>query len=324
MGERLVEFLAAGGMALAQIQVGDLETAAAWIDRASAAAADAPTPLKARQLATWRGRVAAAAGDAERTREHLLRAVELAAETGRPAAHCQALAILSIEAGRLGSERQDDALLDLAEDAATRTLAMAVTLPGHAPWRARALAALTHVRSVRPDRGDAAESAREALADIGQSEQLELFLDIRLACARAIMSAGDPTEVAEVRTGLGHLLGAVVDHTMDAPLLERWLATQPQAELVALAGGAEAARQTFRSSPVVAAYFSLENDSVDLSSQERDLLRLMTEAMPDGEIATTLGVSEEQVARQLGEIMARLKAPSRGAATAFALLQRLV
>jgi DNA-binding CsgD family transcriptional regulator len=74
----------------------------------------------------------------------------------------------------------------------------------------------------------------------------------------------------------------------------------------------------------VAAYLSLEGEQVDLSSQERDLLRLMTEAIPDGEIAATLGVSEEQVARQLGEIMARLNAPSRGAATAFALLQRLV
>ena len=41
-------------------------------------------------------------------------------------------------------------------------------------------------------------------------------------------------------------------------------------------------------------------------------------------MATTLGVSEEQIVRQLGEVMARLNAPSRATAAAFALIQRLV
>jgi DNA-binding CsgD family transcriptional regulator len=50
----------------------------------------------------------------------------------------------------------------------------------------------------------------------------------------------------------------------------------------------------------------------------------MTEARSDSEIAATLGMTEEQVAHQLAEVVGRLNAPSREAATAFALLQRLV
>ena len=59
-------------------------------------------------------------------------------------------------------------------------------------------------------------------------------------------------------------------------------------------------------------------------SQETELLRLMTEARSDSEIASTLGMTEEQVAHQLTEVIGRLNAPSREAATAFALIQRLV
>jgi hypothetical protein len=50
----------------------------------------------------------------------------------------------------------------------------------------------------------------------------------------------------------------------------------------------------------------------------------MTETRPDGEIATTLGSSEEEVARDIDALLRRMNAPSRAAATAFALTQRLV
>jgi hypothetical protein len=50
----------------------------------------------------------------------------------------------------------------------------------------------------------------------------------------------------------------------------------------------------------------------------------MTEARTDTEIASTLGMSEEQVARELAEVFGRINAPTREAAAAFALTQRLV
>ena len=91
-----------------------------------------------------------------------------------------------------------------------------------------------------------------------------------------------------------------------------------------LVGGMDAALAAFRASPLFVAHHSLPTGHVDLSGQEQDLLRLMTESRSDGEIASTLGMSEEQVAHQLAEILARINAPSRAAATAFALMQRLV
>ena len=52
-------------------------------------------PRRARQLETWRGHGRARAGDAERDADHLERAVESATEHGRPAARCEALALLA-------------------------------------------------------------------------------------------------------------------------------------------------------------------------------------------------------------------------------------
>ncbi|MDP9273506.1 MAG: AAA family ATPase, partial [Chloroflexota bacterium] len=63
LGDRSVEFLAAGGVALSHLDMGDQTEAEQWLDRAATAAAAAPTPFRVRQLETWRGLVRAAAGD---------------------------------------------------------------------------------------------------------------------------------------------------------------------------------------------------------------------------------------------------------------------
>ena len=112
---------------------------------------------------------------------------------------------------------------------------------------------------------------------------------------------------------------------MDDDIRRRWFATPPQSELVELVGGVDAVRAAFRaSSPYLSGDALPTPTDVDLSSQETELLRLMTEARSDSEIASTLGMTEEQVAHQLTEVIGRLNAPSREAATAFALIQRLV
>src|SRR5439155_11696390 len=117
-GDRWLEFLAAGGTAMAHVALGDVGEAEGWVDRASAAAAESPTPLRARRLETWRGLARSAAGDAAGMRRHLERAVELATEGGAPAAQCEALARLAIESARLGVEGGDADLIALAESAA--------------------------------------------------------------------------------------------------------------------------------------------------------------------------------------------------------------
>ena len=127
-----------------------------------------------------------------------------------------------------------------------------------------------------------------------------------------------------VRRQLEVMLGGVAEHTVDEDIRDRWFATRPQSELVALVGGVEAAHEAFRASPLFASFSSVPFEQVDLSGQERELLRLMTEARTDTEIASTLGMSEEQVARELAEVFGRINAPTREAAAAFALTQRLV
>jgi DNA-binding CsgD family transcriptional regulator/tetratricopeptide (TPR) repeat protein len=323
-GEPMIEQLAAGGVAMAYLQVGGLDEAALWLDRAAEAAAASPTPLKARRMEMWRGRHAAATGDAARMREHLGRAVEMARSQGLAAACCEALALLAIEAARLGADRADAELLQVAEAAALEAAGLATSLPGRPPWHARAMAALTHVQSARGEAEAALQSARAVLAELDASEQEELFVDIRLPCLRAILAAGDADEASMVAARHRLLLGGAAEHTLDDDVRGRWFATMPQSELCALVGGMDAARDAFRESPLVVLHGSLPTASIDLNVEEQRLLELMTEARTDSEMAATLGISEDQLARQLAGVLARLNAPSRGAATAFALLQRLV
>ena len=81
-GDRSLEFLAAGGTAMAHLDLGEVEQARPWIDRAAAIASEHPTPLRARRLETWRGLARVAAGDAAGMRQHLERAVQLATDIG--------------------------------------------------------------------------------------------------------------------------------------------------------------------------------------------------------------------------------------------------
>ncbi len=111
LGDRSLEFATATGLALTHLELGEVEQAERWLDRAAEAAAVDPTPLRSRQLATARGMARAVAGDAEGMREHLERAVRLATEQGRPAARCEALARLALEAALLGADRSDEELL---------------------------------------------------------------------------------------------------------------------------------------------------------------------------------------------------------------------
>ena len=102
IGDPNLEFLAAGGTAMAILDLGDIDEARAWIDRAAVVATEHPSPLRARRLETWRGVGDAAAGDAEGMRTHLERAVQQATDSGHAAARCEALARLAVESSRLG------------------------------------------------------------------------------------------------------------------------------------------------------------------------------------------------------------------------------
>ncbi len=158
LGDRSIEFLAAGGVALALLDLGDVDGAERWLDLAATAASMAPSRTRARQLETWRGMVRSGAGDVDGMLRHLERAVAIATEGGRASARCETLARLAIEAaGQIGggtadgppaagTTERDAALVEVVERSVAQVKALLPLLPGHAPWVAQADAALAHGR----------------------------------------------------------------------------------------------------------------------------------------------------------------------------------
>ena len=127
MGDRSLEFLAAGGTAMAYLDLGEVgRRRRRGSSAAAAVAVGAPDAAARPPLETWRGMADAAAGDAAGMRTHLERAVQLATEQGLPAARCEALARLAMEAvAARAPRRKDDELLDAAERAATEAAELA-------------------------------------------------------------------------------------------------------------------------------------------------------------------------------------------------------
>ena len=314
IGDRALEFAAAGGTAMAYLDLGEGAEAAKWIDRAAAVAAETPTPFRARQLEIWRGACAGVAGNTQSMRGHLERAVQLATEQGRPAARCEALALLAMEAARLGAEAKDPELLAVGEKAANETKAGIESLSGHPPWGAQADAALTRVALASGDLDGAVSSARSAMAAVEAGLQEDAHLEILLPVADALIQGGTEEEAQGIRTFLQVTLAMVAQRTSDEAIRARWLRGPVSAKLVELAGPLEGLAMQpgeAMASPAL--------DETDL-----ELLRRLVEGLTNKEIAARLDLEEEFVSRRFGEIFARMGASSRAQAKAFALLEQVV
>jgi DNA-binding NarL/FixJ family response regulator len=313
VGDRWLEFVAAGGTAMAHLDLGDVEEAERWLDRAGKLATESPTPLRARQIETWRGRARAVAGDAEGMRRHLERAVQLATEQGRPAARCEALARLAIEAARLGAEQEKLELLAVAESAARDAKGLVELLPGHPPWGIQADASLAEVALARGEPEVAVDAARSAVAGMREAIREDPLLDAIRAIAKVFIAAGTDEEREMVRYQLGLVLGMTAMRTMDEDIRARWFRGPLGNELSRLAG------------PLDAESISDGNGAVSkLDASDSVLLRLLTEGRTNHEIATQVGVTEAELQRRLAEMFGRIGASSRAEATAFAFRERVV
>jgi tetratricopeptide (TPR) repeat protein len=312
-GDRALEFLAAGGTAMAYLDLGEVDRARPWIDRAAAAAAENPTPLKARRLETWRGLARACAGDAVGMRAHLERAVELATESGQSAARCEALSTLAVAASRLGAERSDEALLDVAERAGREAIDLCGSLPGHPPWGARAAAALARVALVRGRAEEAAELAGSATESLHSAMHEDLELDVLLPAA-AVFEATGALEWDSMRQYLQMALAMIAQRTLDEDVRVRWFRGPVGREMTRLAG-------PIQSAPTAEAAATAESD---VEEADAALLRSLVQGKTNAEIAQDLDLQEEVVARRLGELFARVGASSRAEATAFAFRERVL
>ena len=314
-GDRAIEFLAAGGVAIAMLELGDVAAADRWLGLASAAASVTPSRSRSIQLETWRGRVRAGAGDAEGMRDHLEKAVTMATDGGRASARCEALARLALEASRLvaTSEDPDPTLVELVERSATQAKELLPLLPGHAPWGAQADAALSAVALARGDLGSAATSGGAALEALQAGLHEDASLEIVIPAARAMLAGGSPEMQAFVRQYLQQTLSRIAQGTADEKIRVRWLTGPVGRELVELAGPMDM--------PVPAGAGSeseSRSDQPSLDETERRLLQLLTEGRTNAEIAAEIDCTEEEVAGRLTRLFARLGTSTRAEATSLA------
>jgi tetratricopeptide (TPR) repeat protein len=315
LGDQATEFLAAGGVGLSYLDIGELETAERWLGLAANVVAMAPTPARSRQLETWRGMLRAAEGDAEGMRRHLEAAVALATGQGRASARCETLARLALESARLGARLHDPALLELAESSARQAKEIMALLPGHAPWGAQADAALALVALEHGHVAAAAAAAVEAMQALEAGLREDLDLEIVLPAARALY-AGAPTEVCDgVRGWLRIALARLVQGTLDDEMRVRWLRGPVGRELVELAGALE---QPPGERPEAASGASAGHGVDGADGPDRRLLQLLTEGRSNREIATELGVTEAELSSRLARLLADLGASSRAEATSLA------
>jgi DNA-binding CsgD family transcriptional regulator len=317
LGDRSLEFAAAAGLAETHLELGDVPEAGRWLDCAAEAAAAAPTSLRARQLEVLRGRARGAAGDADGLRQHMERAVRLATEQGRPAARCQVLAILALEAALLGAELADEDLLTLAERSARDAKELVQVLPGHPPWGAEADAALAQVALARGAHDAAAEAARLTFQTLREAHFEDLFLRIVLPAARALIAAGSDEEAEMVRRELRMTAALIAQRITDETIRVQWFRGPIGRALSQLAGAPPTERVPERR-------VGDGSEASALGEEETDLLWLLVEGWTNREIARELDVTEDIVARRLAEMYARIGVSSRGEAAVFAFREGVV
>ncbi len=316
LGDRSLEFAAATGLALTHLELGEAEQAERWLDRAAEAAVIDPTPLRARQLETARGMARAAAGDAEGMREHLERSVRLATEQGRPAARCEALARLAMEAALLGAHRADEELLALAEQSAKDAKELMGVLPGHPPWGAEADAALAHVALARGQSEAAIDAARSVFGALRAAHLEDLFLSIVLPAARVVLEWGTDEERNIVRHYLTTQAALIAQRTTDESVRVRWFRGPVGRELSRLTGGSHGEEPIDQAAGT--------GPATDVAEEDTSLLWLLIEGRTNREIAAELGIGEDAVARRLAEMYAKIGVSSRGEAAAFAFREGVV
>ena len=313
LGDRGLEFAAAGGTALACLDLGDTDGAERWLDHASAAAAAAPTPLRARQLDLWRGQARAVLGDPDGMRECFDRAVQQATNQASGPGRAEALARLALEAARLGADREDQDLLEVAERAAVEVKAIVPALPGHPPWGAQADAALSQAALAQGRAEDALTAARSAFGWLMSTHREDVFPEILVPVGRAVMAAGTDQERQTVQTMTQAMLAFVAQRTIDEEIRVRWF-RGPVGRAMSEIGG-----------PIDPASAPRGFDALEgLDEDDQELLRLLTQGMPNRDIAERLDVPEDQMVVRLGRLYAKIGVSSRADATTFAFRERVV
>ncbi|MEX2457701.1 MAG: AAA family ATPase [Actinomycetota bacterium] len=309
LGDRWMEFLAAGGLGLTHLEMGEVAEAERWLDRARAAAAIAPTPLRARRLELWRGMARAVDGDAAGALERLEKARSLAFEQRSRVGVLEAAAWLAYHSARLGADAGDETLLQRADAYATEAVASSEGLSLQIAWRPLAIAAGAQVALARGETERAAGLAREAVTVMDFRLLEPSMFEVLLLAAR-VLEAADGEAWDELRIRIREDLDSVAERNLDESVRTRWLAGPVQRELAERIGDVEVVHGAppRRAAPVR-----------ELDQVEAAVWRFVARGLTNREIAGELGLAERAVAQSLKSVFSKLGVKSRAAATTIAL-----
>ncbi len=309
MGDRWMEFLAALGMAQTHAELGEIEQAEHWLDRARAAAAIAPTPLRARRLELWRGMVRAVAGDAGGAVERFQKARALAYEQRSRVGALEVTAWLAYHAARLGADAGDEDLLKKADEYATEAVTSSDGLSTQNPWRPIAMAAAAQVALARGELERAVTLATDAVAVMDLRMLEPSLYEVLLAAARVHEAAGGEAW-EHLRVRIRQDLDWAATRILDEDVRRRWLDAPVHRELAGRIGEVDIgeAPETRRAAP------ARELDQVEVA-----VWRFVARGLTNREIAAELAIGEKVVASNLKNVFAKLGVNSRAAATTAAL-----
>jgi DNA-binding NarL/FixJ family response regulator len=243
-------------------------------------------------------------------RGHFDRALQTATAQGRASARCELLARLALEAAHLGEKGRDHELLELAERSANEAKELAQLFNAHQPWAAQADAALAEIALARGDMPAVAAAGRSAVGAIQEAMREDIYPELMLPAARAVLAAGEESEKQSIQSSLQLFLAMTLLRTRDEGVRVRWLRGPIGSEWARLAGPPPAASAT-----------NERSDMVTLNDDDRELLAMLTEGLTAAEIADRIDRTEAAVRLKLDEMFAKIGASSRGQATAFALAE---
>jgi DNA-binding CsgD family transcriptional regulator len=312
LGDRTIEFAAAGIVARTHFALGEIAEAQPWIERAAQAAAAAPTVTRTGLLEVWRTECAAASGDVAATRDHLQRLLA-PREQEKPAERCGFLADATLASMRLAVAQSNEPLIELSRSAADEVVTLAASLPGHPPYGSQARAALALAGS-RGDKAAASELAVRALKDWQAAQIDDIPVALFLTLGQAIATSGPPEEWQRLRVRLGQSAALIAQRIVDDEIRARFFRGPDGKELVRLAGRPEG----WAAAPRATAQPS------ELDAADHDLLRLLADGRTNREIADALGLDTAVVAERFARLFARIQVGSRAEATALALREGIV
>lgn len=294
LGDRWLETLAAGGMAMTYVSFGAADDASAWLDRAATAAMSVPSTSMAHRMEMWRGACAASRGEAEQLEEHYERAAELAGKKSQ-AGQAEAYCALAIESVKLGILNDDSRLLGRARRAAEQTLDCVGPLRGQLPWESVAHAVMAVVADSEGRSEEAADEVRLALSTLDGLTHILHFVNVLWAAGRVLIGQGAPESEALTQQ-IAQAMGFLSMNMTNPDVRAQWFDVPSHRELGRLVG--------FE----LSAGFDVADGASDLADHELELLR---------EIAS--GSREHEAEQDISDLLAKLGVESETEAIEYAI-----